>query len=131
MSSIFSKIIAREIPSYTIYEDEYTYAFLDIFPARSGHVLVIPKIEVDYFIDVPEPYYSAVFQSAKKISKAIQWATDCARVCAVIKGYEVPHFHLHLVPTNTESDLNSIKPVRAPDEDLLAMQQKILQHLEK
>lgn len=129
MSSIFSKIIAGEIPSYKIYEDEYTFAFLDIFPAQPGHVLVIPKTEVDYFADVPEPYYSAVFQTAKRLTPAIQSATGCARICAVIKGYEVPHFHLHLVPTNSESDLEGTKPVRANDEDLKSMQEKIISYL--
>lgn len=129
MSSIFSKIIAGEIPSYKIYEDEYTFAFLDIFPAQPGHVLVIPKTEVDYFADVPEPYYSAVFQTAKKLTPAIQSATGCNRICMVIKGYEVPHFHLHLVPTNSEADLEGVKPIRAMDADLQVMQGKILSHL--
>lgn len=75
MSTIFSRIIAGEIPSYRIYEDEYTYAFLDIFPQRLGHTLIVPKVEIDHFADVPEPYYSAIFQTAKKLSSAIQQAT--------------------------------------------------------
>lgn len=83
MSTIFSRIIAGEIPSCRIYEDEYTYAFLDIFPQRIGHTLIVPKIEVDHFSDVPEPYYSAIFQTAKKLSPAIQQATGCKRVCAL------------------------------------------------
>lgn len=129
MSSIFSKIIAGEIPSFKIYEDEYTFVFLDIFPAQPGHVLVIPKIEVDYFIDVPEPYYSAVFQTAKKVAPILQNVTGCKRVCAVIKGYEIPHFHLHLVPTNQESDIDPKQVIRAKDEDLKEMQKKILSQL--
>jgi histidine triad (HIT) family protein len=68
MSTIFSKIIAGEIPSFKIYEDEYVYAFLDIFPQRIGHTLIVPKIEIDHFSDVPEPYYSAIFLAAKKLS---------------------------------------------------------------
>jgi histidine triad (HIT) family protein len=75
MSSLFTKIINGEIPSFKIYEDEYTFAFLDIYPVQPGHTLIVPKIEVDYFADVPEPYYSAVFQVAKKIAPAIQQAT--------------------------------------------------------
>lgn len=73
--TLFSKIIAGEIPSHKIYEDEYTFAFLDINPVQPGHTLIVPKIEVDYFADVPEPYYSAVFQTAKHIAPAIQKAT--------------------------------------------------------
>ena len=69
--TIFSRIINGEIPCYKIYEDEYSFAFLDVSPIQPGHTLVVPKIEVDYFADVPEPYYSAVFQTAKKISPAI------------------------------------------------------------
>ena len=73
--TIFSKIIAGEIPSHKIYEDEYVFAFLDIKPVQAGHTLIVPKIEIDYFADVPEPYYTAVFHAAKKIAPAIQKAT--------------------------------------------------------
>ncbi len=83
MSTLFTRIIAGEIPSFKIYEDEYTYAFLDIFPQRLGHTLIVPKIEVDHFADVPEPYYSAIFQTAKLLSSAIQQATGCHRVCTL------------------------------------------------
>lgn len=83
MSSLFSRIIDQEIPSYKIYEDEYTYAFLDIFPQHPGHTLIVPKIEVDHFALVPEPYYSAIFQTAKKLAPALQKATGCKRVCTV------------------------------------------------
>jgi histidine triad (HIT) family protein len=126
MSTFFSKIISGEIPSFKIYEDEFIFAFLDIFPAQPGHTLIIPKTEVDYFVDVPEPYYSAVFQAAKQIAPALKEATGCKRVCMVTKGYLVPHFHLHLVPTNSESDIDSKEPIRASDESLEAMQTKIL-----
>jgi histidine triad (HIT) family protein len=75
MTSIFTKIINREIPCFKIYEDAYTFAFLDIHPIKPGHTLIVPKVEIDYFVDVPEPYYSAVFATAKKIAPAIQKAT--------------------------------------------------------
>jgi histidine triad (HIT) family protein len=75
MSTIFTKIIHGEIPCHKIYEDEYTFAFLDIHPVQAGHVLIVPKIAVDYFVDVPEPYYTAIFHTAKKIAPAIQQAT--------------------------------------------------------
>lgn len=84
MASIFTKIINGEIPSFKIYEDEYVFAFLDIYPVQPGHTLIVPKVEVDYFVDVPEPYYSAVFQAAKKIAPALQQATDCQRVCTTV-----------------------------------------------
>lgn len=129
MSSIFTKIINGEVPSFKIYEDEYTFAFLDIYPVQPGHTLIVPKIEVDYFIDVPEPYYSAVFLTAKKIVPAIQQATWCQRVCTNIIGYEVPHFHYHLIPTNSIADLQN-KNTQEPDKAALqAMQEKICSFL--
>jgi histidine triad (HIT) family protein len=103
MSTIFTKIINGEIPSYKIYEDDYTYSFLDIKPFHLGHTLVVSKIEVDYFVDVPEPYYSAVFQTAKKIAPAIQKATKTERIGTLIEGLEVPHFHYHLIPIKEEN----------------------------
>ena len=109
MSSIFSLIIASEIPSFKIYEDEHTYAFLDIFPQTPGHTLIVPKVEVDHFVDVPEPYYSAIFQTAKKLAPAIKEATGCNRVCTTFLGYEVPHCHYHLIPTESEKDMD-MKP---------------------
>lgn len=98
MATIFSRIIQGEIPSYTLYEDEYTFAFLDIAPLAPGHTLIIPKIEVDKFYDVPEPYYSAVFQTAKLLAPAMEKALSVERVIAKIIGTDVPHFHLHLQP---------------------------------
>ncbi|GAB4146522.1 MAG: HIT domain-containing protein [Patescibacteria group bacterium] len=100
MPSVFSRIIQGEIPCYKIYEDEFVFALLAKDQIHLGHVLVVPKVEIDYFIDVPEPYYSAVFQAAQKIAPAIQKATECLRVGLMVDGREVPHFHLHLVPLN-------------------------------
>ena len=80
MNSIFTKIINSQIPSFKIYEDEWTFAFLAKDAIQIGHTLIVPKIEVDYFINVPEPYYSKVFQNARFISKAIQLSTNCKRV---------------------------------------------------
>lgn len=130
MSSLFSKIIAWEIPSFKIYEDEFVYAFLDIFPQTPGHTLIVPKIEIDHFSDVPEPYYSAIFLAAKKLSPAIQKATGCARICTLFVGYEVPHCHYHLVPTNTLSDVNFTGKPQADMEELQKMQEKILSELQ-
>ena len=130
MSTIFSRIIAWEIPSFKIYEDEYVYAFLDIFPQQLGHTLIVPKTEVDHFSDVPEPYYSAIFQAAKKISVALKKATDCNRVCTLFVWYEVPHCHYHLVPTNTIADVNFIQKPQADMEELKKIQEKILTYLQ-
>lgn len=129
MASIFTKIINGEIPSFKIYEDQYVFAFLDIYPVQPGHILIVPKVEVDYFVDVPEPYYSAVFQAAKKIAPALQQATGCQRVCTKIIWYEVPHFHYHLIPTNTMGDLQNTSTEAAEKESLQAIQEKIISFL--
>lgn len=129
MSTLFTRIIAGEIPSYKLYEDEYTYAFLDIFPQKPGHTLVVPKIEIDHFSDVPEPYYSAIFHTAKKLAPAIKEATGCQRVCAAFLGYEIPHCHYQLLPTASESDFTWKHMPQATPEELLAMQKKILSSL--
>lgn len=129
MLSLFSRIISWEIPSYKIYEDEYIYAFLDIFPQRLGHTLIVPKCEGDHFSDVPEPYYSAIFQTAKKLSPAIQKATGCQRICASFIGYEVPHCHYHLIPTDTLEQANFHSQPRASSQDLEKMQKTLLSFL--
>jgi len=128
MSSIFTKIINWEIPSFKIYEDEYTFAFLDIYPVKAGHTLIVPKTEVDYFVDVPEPYYSAVFATAKKIAPAIQQATACKRVSTVVMWFDVPHFHYHLIPTDSVEDIRQ-SGKEASQEELQQMQEAILQYL--
>ncbi len=125
MTSIFTKIINGEIPSFKIYEDEHIFAFLDIHPVKPGHTLIVPKVEVDYFVDVPEPYYSAVFQAAKKIAPAIQQATGCVRVSTIIMGFDVPHFHYHLVPTDSVEDIRQ-SGIEVSKEELQQMQEKIV-----
>ena len=128
MTSVFTRIINGEIPSYKIYEDEYVYAFLDINPVNVGHTLIVPKIEIDYFIDVPEPYYTAVFQAAKTIARAIQETTQCRRVCAWIEGFEVPHWHYHVCPIY-DNEFRMKRGKSADPEELKSMQEKILTHL--
>jgi histidine triad (HIT) family protein len=116
--SIFSKIIRGELPSYKIHEDEWTYSLLTREPIQLGHTLVVPKLEVNHFAEVPEPVYSAVFRNAKTLSKAIQRATRCGRVGMVIAGWEVPHVHVHLIPTQDLSDFNFHKAkLRTPEEN--------------
>jgi histidine triad (HIT) family protein len=114
MSSIFSKIIAGDIPSFKVYEDDMVYAFLDINPMQPGHTLVVPKKEVDQFTDLDDETYIAVMLAAKKIAKAQKKALQSTRICTIVEGYEVPHFHYHLIPTDTAEDFSlqrtSIEP---------------------
>jgi len=104
--TLFTKIINREIPSYKIAENEKFYAFLDIFPLHKGHTLIVPKIEVDKIFDVPDAYLSEILLFAKPIAKAIEQAYPCNRVNIITVGLEVPHAHIHLIPTNTTNDMN-------------------------
>ena len=125
--TIFSKIIAGEIPSYKIAEDDQFFAFLDIFPLVEGHVLVIPKLEVDKFFDVPDEYLSRMLVFAKPIAKAIEKSFPCNRVGLSVVGLEVPHAHLHLVPINGIDDLNFTRgKLKLSPEQLKAAQERIV-----
>ncbi len=125
--SIFSKIIAGEIPSYKIAENELFFAFLDIFPMTEGHTLIVPKIEVDLFFDVPDKYLSQILRFAQPIAKAMEAAFTCNRVGLSVIGLEVPHAHLHLVPINNSDDLNFTRPkLKLTEEQMKTAQQKIL-----
>lgn len=128
--TIFSKIIAGDIPSYKIAENEKFFAFLDIFPLRPGHVLVVPKTEVDNLFDLPQVYLQEMLLFAQPIAKAIEKAFDCNRCGISVIGLEVPHAHVHLIPINSANDLNfnQEKPQASP-EVLKAVQEKILTHL--
>jgi histidine triad (HIT) family protein len=110
MASIFTKIVNGEIPGYSIAEDENYYAFLDIFPLKRGHVLVIPKKEVDYLFDLDEETYQGLWAFSGKIARAIEKAIPCKRIGVAVLGMEVPHAHIHLVPLNKEGDLNFKNP---------------------
>lgn len=125
--TLFSKIIKGEIPSYKIAENEQFFAFLDIFPLVEGHVLVIPKIEVDKFFDVPDEYLSTMLLFAKPIARAIEKAYRCNRCGMSVIGLEIPHAHLHLVPLNSINDLNFTKGKKKLTADQLkASQEKIV-----
>ncbi|MDH8701718.1 histidine triad (HIT) family protein [Dysgonomonadaceae bacterium PH5-43] len=108
--TIFSKIIAGEIPSYKIAEDENFYAFLDINPVTEGHTLVIPKQEVDYIFDLDNDSLSGMMLFAKKVAKAMEKAIDCKRIGITVIGLEVPHAHIHLIPITNESDMSFSNP---------------------
>lgn len=129
MASIFTKILKGEISCLKVYEDEHVFAFLDIFPVRLGHTLVVPKIEIDYFVDVPEPHYSRVFQVAQRLAPAIQKATGAKRVTTACIGLEVPHFHYHLIPINSIEEFSFARKLKPTEAELKAMQEKILSHL--
>ncbi len=130
MSSIFTKIIAGEIPSYKIAENDKFFAFLDIFPLAEGHVLVIPKTETDRFFDVADTYLAEWLLFAKPIAQAIERAFDCNRCGLSVVGLEVPHAHMHLVPINSSDDLNFTRPkLKLAPEELQVIQQKILSFL--
>ncbi|MDE6207199.1 MAG: HIT family protein [Muribaculaceae bacterium] len=109
MASIFSRIIAGEIPSYRVAEDEHCYAFLDINPVREGHTLVIPKREVDYIFDLDDEEYTRLHLFAKRVAKAQRQAIPCKRIAEGVIGMEVPHAHIHLLPIDKESDLDFSK----------------------
>lgn len=105
MASIFSKIVAGEIPSYKVAEDENFYAFLDINPLVKGHTLVIPKKEVDYIFNLDNETYLGLMQFARRVAAAVEKACPCKRVGLAVIGLEVPHTHIHLIPINKESDM--------------------------
>ena len=130
MSSIFSKIIAGQIPSYKIAENEHFFAFLDISPMAEGHVLVVPKQEVDKIFDVGDEYLATWLLFAKPIAKAIERSFPCNRCGISVIGLEVPHAHMHLVPINSSDDLNFTRPKLKLDEaQLKEVQRKILEAL--
>ena len=128
--SIFSKIISGEIPSYKIKEDENFLAFLDVFPLVKGHVLVVPKMEVDKLFDLDNALLAAILLFAKPIAKAIEKTFDCKRCGISVIGLEVPHAHLHLVPINTADDLNYTRPkISFTKEEMMDIQQQLLNNL--
>ena len=110
MASIFSKIINDEIPAYKILENENFLAFLDIFPLAKGHVLVIPKKEIDYLFDISSDEYGELWKFARQVAKAMDKVIDCKRIGVAVIGLEVPHAHIHLVPLNNVSDINFERP---------------------
>jgi histidine triad (HIT) family protein len=114
MPSIFSRIVAGEIPCHRVYEDQGHLAFLDINPVQPGHVLVVPKREVDYLFDLSSAEQAALWAAVGRVEAALRRATGCRRVVVVVVGYEVPHAHVHLIPTNAELDF-PIPPRRPLD----------------
>ena len=119
MSTIFSKIIAGEIPAYKVAETADHLAFLDIFPLAKGHTLVIPKAEVEYIFDLEDEALASLHVFSKKVAKAVQSVMPCQRIGTAVIGLEVPHTHIHLVPINEVGDINFSKPkLQIPEEEM-------------
>lgn len=130
MASIFTKIINGEIPSYKIAENDDFFAFLDIFPLVKGHVLVIPKVEVNKAFDLDDSILSKWLVFAKPIAKAIEKSFDCNRCGISVVGIEVPHAHMHLLPINTADDLNfTRKKLEVSELELKEIQELILSNM--
>ena len=126
MATIFSKIVAGEIPSYKVAESDAFYAFLDINPLAKGHTLVIPKREVDYFFDLTDEEIAAMQVFAKKVACAIKTAFPCIKVGQAVLGLEVPHAHIHLVPMQSERDMLFTNPkLKLTSEEFVEIAQKI------
>ncbi len=110
MASIFSKIIAREIPAYILAETENCIAILDAFPIQKGHTLVIPKKEVNHFLELDTALYTELMAFVQQVGLAVQKAVPCERVCLAVVGFEVPHVHVHLIPANAIKDTEFSNP---------------------
>jgi histidine triad (HIT) family protein len=128
--SIFLQIISGKIPSYKIFENDHVFAFLTKDAIQLGHSLIVPKVEIDYFVDVPEPYYSAVYTAAKPLARAIHQATGCKRVGTIVAGWDVPHFHYHLVPMFDYFDLDPKRAKQFSHNENKRIQEKILSLLD-
>lgn len=128
--TIFSKIIAGEIPSYKIAENERFLAFLDVFPLVKGHVLVVPKTEVDKLFDLTDDYLAEMLVFAKPVARAIEKSFDCKRCGISVVGLEVPHVHMHLIPINTADDLNFTRlKLNVAEEEMKHIREKILSNI--
>ena len=126
MASIFSRIVAGEIPCYKVAEDDNYFAFLDIAPVAPGHTLVIPKKEVDYIFDLTDEEYLGLMTFARKVATALQKSMPCKRIGVAVMGMEVPHTHVHLIPINKESDMNFFRDkLSLPAEEMAAIAKKI------
>ncbi|MGL4410905.1 MAG: HIT family protein [Bacteroidales bacterium] len=130
MATIFSRIIAGEIPCYKILEDEKFIAFLDINPLKKGHTLIVPKIEVDYIFDLDNSILSDMLLFSKKVAKAIEKTVVCKRVGLAVIGLEVPHAHIHLIPIDSEGDMLFSNPkLKLSSQEMEQLQENISRNL--
>jgi histidine triad (HIT) family protein len=130
MASIFSRIVAGEIPCYKVAEDDRFFAFLDISPVAKGHTLVIPKQEVDYIFDLDDETYNGLMAFARKVARALEGAVECKRVGVAVMGLDVPHAHVHLIPITTEGDMNFFREkLSLPAEEMAAIAARIAEKM--
>ncbi len=129
MASIFTKIIQGEIPCHKIAENDQFIAFLDIRPVAKGHALVVPKVEIDYIFEQEDEVLAAMLPFAKRVAKAIEAVVPCVRICLAVIGLEVPHTHLHLLPTTSMSDFNFKNHVPMTSQELNDLAVEIRKHL--
>ena len=130
MATIFSRIIAGEIPCYKIAEDDNFFAFLDINPMAKGHTLVVPKVEEDYIFNLDDKMMSDMMLFSKKVAKAIEKSVSCLRIGVAVIGLEVPHAHIHLIPINKEADMNFKNPkLKLTAEEMTGIADNIKQNL--
>jgi histidine triad (HIT) family protein len=120
MPSIFTKIIQGDIPCHKVAENQYAIAFMDIRPLQKGHVLLVPKVEVDKLFDLPEDVYTNLWQFARTIAAAIEKTVECNRVGVTVYGLEVPHAHIHLIPIQKEGDMDFSRPLQGVSHEELA-----------
>lgn len=125
MASIFSKIVAGEIPCHRVAETDHCLAFLDINPVARGHVLCIPKQEVDYIFDLPADLYDELFHFARRVARGLEKVCPCRKVGIAVVGIDVPHAHVHLVPLNRPADLDFTTHVEMSADELAALAQQI------
>ncbi len=122
MPSVFSQIINRKIPANIVFENEDFIAFMDIMPIQKGHVLVVPKLEIDNIFDLPLDIYNGLFSFARQVSFAMQKVIDCKRIGISVIGFEVPHAHIHLIPINSINDIDfkNKKTIKEDEIELIA-----------
>ncbi len=128
---IFCKIIAKDIPSYSVWEGDQFVAFLDLCPVNPGHLLIIPREHIENIFDMPDGLYQGLFKSAKALSAPLQKAMRSVKVGIAIEGFGVPHVHLHLVPINHGNELNPERAKPMPSEELAEIAEKIKKEVEK
>jgi len=130
--TIFEKIVSGEIPSYKVAETDEFLAFLDVFPLKEGHTLVIPKAAVDYIFDLEDNTLAELYIFAKKVAKALESVVPCRRIGVAVIGLEVPHAHIHLVPLESVSDINFSSPkIKVPESRMTALASQVAEAFNK
>lgn len=125
MACVFCQIIQRSLPTYIVWEDDRSLAFLDIRPIKEGHALLIPKTHIDHIFDLPESQYTRLFLVARKLAPVLKQVTEAQRIGIAVEGFGVPHAHIHLVPINTIGELNPERAASADEKTLRAMAEKL------